>query len=182
MKRVLEIVAVILALSVLRLFIHIPGIHPIGAIALFGGAMIANKKLSLLLPFSVLMISDLALTKMSAAHAEYIGSISMIAVYLAFLGMVFIGQYYISKNRNFKGILIGTSFSTLLFFILSNLGAWVYDPMYAKTLDGAIAALANGLPFLQYDALSIIGVTGFVFGLYSIYERFAVSRAVKSHI
>lgn len=179
MKRIIEVVTVVLILCVLRLVMNIPGIHPIGAIALFGGAMLANKKLSLAITFGVLLISDLVLATLSETHMAYIGSISMAMVYLAFLGMVLIGQYYIGKRQTAGRVLAGSVVSTALFFIISNLGAWIYDPMYAKTFDGAITALANGLPFLKYDAISIVGISSAVFLVYHVYERYVMMRVTQ---
>lgn len=185
MKRVLEVVALILLLGILRLIVHIPGIHPIGAIALFGGAMLSRKGLAFILPLAVLLIGDVFMgMTMGGFYSSYLGSTSMLMIYGAFIAMVAIGRYYIKGDSSIKRILIGSVASTLIFFVVSNLSAWIYDPvnLYPDTIEGAGMALNAGLPFLQYDALSIIGVTMLVFGVHSLYKKYLESKLIPEKV
>src|SRR6187549_3035124 len=55
------IISLIVIAALVRLFPHQPNFTPIGAMALFGGTFISNKRWAMLLPLCALFISDLAL-------------------------------------------------------------------------------------------------------------------------
>ena len=129
----------------------------VAAIALFGGATIADKRAAFLVPLAALLLSDVVLG--FYRHME--------VVYLAFALIVGIG-IWLQKHRSLLPTVGATLASSLLFFLITNFGVWAFESMYPKTLGGLIACYAAAIPFfrntLQGDALySLVLFGGFAF-------------------
>ena len=72
-------------------------------------------------------------------------------------------------NEKFKiGKTVGlTLMSSVIFFIFSNLGVWLFGNMYSLDMQGLIKCFVMAIPFNQY---TWIGDLFFVFVLFGIYE------------
>src|ERR1017187_2090943 len=105
----------ILAAAFTRLIPHDPNFTAVGAIALFGGTYLPNKKLAFAVPFVAMILTDLIL----GFHQ------TMWAVYLSFGLIVMIGMQ-ISKNKKVTNIILGALSSSILFFIITNFAQWIY--------------------------------------------------------
>ena len=136
MKRESILVLFVLLAVVLRLIPHPPNFAPITALALFSGISFSNKYVGMLIPLTVMIISDVFLGFYSITPWVY-GSFILINLY---------GVY--CKQVNLKNILV----SSLIFFIVSNFGVWMLG--YPKTLEGFVACFVMAIPFFTY---SIVG-------------------------
>jgi len=118
-----------------RLFVGIPNFTAMGAIALFGGAYLSNKKLAIIIPLMVLFITDLFI----GLHN------TMIFVYIPFTLIILMG-IYLRKNK--KPILIfGASIlGSVLFYLISNLGVWITGMGYSPILT---QVYIDGIPFFR---------------------------------
>lgn len=158
--RLITVSAIIFALALFRLLPHWPNVSPIAAMALFGGAYFVDKRVALIIPFVALFLSDLVL----GLHN------SMIFVYAGFALTVMIGV--VLKN---KITITNTAFavlaSSVLFFFLTNFGAWLTSPLYTKTADGLLQALVAGIPFFQNSLLGNIAYTAVIFGGYHLLQK-----------
>ncbi|MBE9564183.1 MAG: hypothetical protein IMF17_02980 [Proteobacteria bacterium] len=152
--------AIIFALAIFRLLPHLPNVSPIAAMALFGGAYFSDKRVAFIIPFVALFLSDLIL----GLHN------SMIFVYAGFGLTVAIGL--LMKNRV---TLTNTSFavvaSSVLFFLLTNFGAWMTSGLYAKTVAGLMQAYAAGIPFFQNSLLGNLVFAAVIFGGYHLLQK-----------
>ena len=112
-----------------RLLPHPPNFAPITGIALFAASKLNKKILAFLLPLICLFITDLILG---------LGWINLF-VYGAFGMISLIGM------RIKKVSLLTVVGSSLLFFIVSNLGVWfLYYPL---TLEGLMTCFTLAIPF-----------------------------------
>src|ERR1039457_1672835 len=93
----------ILAAAFTRLIPHYPNFTAVGAIALFGGAYLPNRKLAFAVPFVAMLLTDLII----GFHH------TMWAVYLSFGLIVLIGLQ-VSKNKKVMNILLADRKSTRL--------------------------------------------------------------------
>lgn len=95
-----------------------------------------------ILPMATLALSDLAL------NAHY--GVELVNLYLfATLGgfALIIGLGTLFKPRSsMAGLLGGGLLGSVIFYLVSNAAAWLYDPGYPKTLAGLVQALTTGLP------------------------------------
>ena len=174
-KNILPI-GLMLVAFVCRLIPHIPNFTPIESIALFGGVYLASKRLSFLLPIVAIYFSDLILNntlyRIYFPDTEGIVWISsyMIWTFIAVIGIVLFGQ--ILKNRLKPYTIIGFSFlSSILFFIVSNFGAWAGSLIYPKSILGLMECYTAAIPFFINSLLSNVVFTIALFGLYELLSR-----------
>ncbi len=153
--QIVTISAIIFTLALFRLLPHWPNVSPVAAMALFGGAFYADKRLAFIVPFVALFLSDLIL----GLHG------SMVFVYAGFALTVAIG--FMLRNRV---TVIDTAFAVMassgLFFLLTNFGAWLTSSLYAKTAEGLMQAFVAGIPFFQNSLLGNLVYTALIFGGY----------------
>jgi hypothetical protein len=147
----------ILAAAFTRLIPHYPNFTAVGAIALFGGTYLQNKKLAFAVPFFAMLITDWII----GFHH------TMWAVYLSFGIIVLIG-IQISKNKKVSNIVLGTISSSVLFYIITNFAQWISDPFYAKTGEGLAQCYTLAIPFFSYTVLGDIFYVAVLFGVYEL--------------
>jgi Family of unknown function (DUF6580) len=158
--KLFTISAIIFALAVFRLLPHLPNVSPVAAMALFGGAYFADKRLAFIVPFLALFLSDLFL----GLHD------TMIFVYTGFALTVAIG--FLLKGRvSFTNTAFATVVSSLLFFLLTNLGAWMTSGLYARSAEGLMQAYVAGIPFFQNSLLGNLVFVAVIFGGYQLLQR-----------
>jgi hypothetical protein len=158
--QLITISAIIFALALFRLLPHWPNVSPVAAMALFGGAYFSDKRIAFIVPFAALFLSDLIL----GLHN------SMIFVYAGFAITVVIG--FLLHN---KVTLTNTAFaivvSSVLFFLLTNFGAWMMSGLYAKSASGLMQAYAAGIPFFQNSMLGNLVYVAVIFGAYHLLQK-----------
>ena len=151
------ITLMIFAAAFVRLIPHPPNFAPIAAMALFGGAYFSKKWAAFLVPIAAMFITDLIL----GIHS------TMWAVYLSFAVIVIIGMVMI-KQKKISNIFFASVASSVVFFIITNFGAWVSSPFYEKTLTGLAASYTAAIPFFHQTLLSDLFFVGILFGLYHL--------------
>ena len=154
------LVATIIILAVLsRLVPHPPNFAPITGIALFSSKKINNKLFSVFLPIIPLFISDL-----------FIGiSFINIFVYLSFIIIHFLGS--ISPKIEAKTVLL----SSVIFFILTNLGVWYLG--YPKNIQGLITCFTLAVPFFVNTILGDLFYSFILFRSYKAAEKIKLKSA-----
>jgi len=158
--QLITISAIIFALALFRLLPHWPNVSPVAAIALFGGAYFADKRMAFIVPFVALFLSDLVL----GLHN------SMIFVYAGFALTVVIGL--LLQNRI---TISNTAFAAVaasgLFFLLTNFGAWMTSGLYAKSAAGLMQAYVAGIPFFLNSLLGNLVYSVVIFGGYHLLQK-----------
>ena len=132
------VVLLIVLAALSRLLPHPPNFSPVIAMALFGGALIADRKLALIMPLLALLLSDLIL----GLHG------TMLYVYGAMALITAMG-FLLSKRRSplrIAGFALGGS---VLFFVLTNFGVWLSGAMYPMTPSGLAACYVAAIPFFH---------------------------------
>ncbi|GAB1406033.1 hypothetical protein MASR1M74_32160 [Lentimicrobium sp.] len=122
--------------------------------ALFAGANINRKWLAMLLPLIALFISDLVL----GFHS------TMLYVYGAMALTVLIG-FMLTKKAKSSQIAIASVSSSILFFLITNFGAWYSGMMpYSRDFSGLIQAYVAGIPFFNIALAGDLFYTAIMFG------------------
>jgi hypothetical protein len=150
----------ILAAAASRLIPHPPNMTSVTAMALFGGAMLADRRLAFAIPLCALFLSDLVL----GFHDQ------MFLVYGSFALIVCIGLW-LQQHRSAATIAGAAIASSLLFFGITNFGVWALDRMYPHTLAGLIACYTAALPFLRNTLEGDLFYTLVLFGGFALLER-----------
>jgi hypothetical protein len=139
----------------LRLLPHAPNFAPVGALALFAGAVLGWQA-GLLLPLAIMVSSDIVI-------GLYPG------VYFTWLGFVLVGLFGLSlKNRHVSvQVAAGALGSGLIFFIVSNFGVWASSGMYPLSWQGLLACYSAAIPFLRMSLTADFVYSLALFGLYA---------------
>jgi hypothetical protein len=104
-------------------------------------------RLGWFIPLGVMAVSDLLITLGFYSHGDFsLGRfiLSQAPNYLAYAGLIGLGRAFGAK-RPWWMLAGGGIIGALLFYIVTNTGAWMSLP-YAKTLAGWIRALTIGFP------------------------------------
>jgi hypothetical protein len=183
--RTVLIFTMILLAAVLRLAPHPWNFTPVGAIALFSGAMVRDRHLAFLFPLLVMFATDsiVGFNKLSPL------------VYACFLLSVLIGRSVVgarfsasqqakresqadSANKANTGTLsriAGATFlGSLQFFLITNFGVWAFLVSYPRTGAGLAACYLAGVPLFWNTLAGDAVYATLLFGSFFLAERFAL--------
>lgn len=168
-KRIIVITGIILLAALARLLPHAPNFSPIGAIALFAGAFIANRVLSILIPVGAMIVSDAMMGFSGWNYPE-----QTLTVYAIFTLIVFIGR----SIQNNKGVLqVGAASisSSVFFFIISNFMVWAggfyHQPaLYPTNFSGLMECYTAAIPFFRNSFAGDLFYTTILFGGYYLLQ------------
>ena len=145
------LVGIVLALVFFRLVPHPPNATPIVAMSLFAGALFHNRVLAYLVPLAVMLLSDVVI----GLHS------TIWYVYASILITVLIGSTL--KHITVFGIGSAVVIASVVFFLLTNFGSWLYHDMYPQNIAGLVQAYVAGLPFLRNALIANLIFTYIVF-------------------
>ncbi|HEY9341984.1 MAG TPA: DUF6580 family putative transport protein [Hanamia sp.] len=169
------IVSFILLIVIASLYRIMPGrpygFAPMIAMAIFGGAVIKDKKFAFLLPLLAMFVSD---GLYQLLYINGVGSIpgfyeGQFLNYLLFGGLTVFGFFI--KNFNVKKIAIASLSAPTAYFLVSNFLVWISASPLAglarpKTFDGLLMCYADGLPFYPWSLASTFVFSAVFFGSY----------------
>lgn len=159
--RDLTLIALMLVVAALRVAgVLPPNVSPVAAIALFGGAMFAQRWMAVAVPFGIMLVSDLFI----GFHP------SMWAVYLGLAATVGIGRL-VGPHSGMVKAMGGALVASVLFFLLTNAASWLDIPQYTKDLSGLMQAYAAGVPFYRNSLLGDLFFSLALFGAWHLAER-----------
>jgi hypothetical protein len=157
---------------------RVMGFAPQLAMAIFGAAVIKDKKLAFVLPLFSMFLSDLLYQLMyTYGYANYGGFYEgQITNYIIIAGICLIGFW--ARNLSFTRIALATILAPIVFFLASNFVVWQGGGGWQrpKTFDGLMLSYADGLPFLRTSLLYTIMFSSILFGGYFLLQRFVVHR------
>ena len=137
MIRTLFLLLIAAAAVASRLIPHPVNFAPVAALALFGGAYF-DRRISFLLPFAVLLVSDF-----------FLGFYTGIAwVYGSFFLVSLIG-WRLRERRTLGRTAAATLAGSVLFFVVTNFGVWLGGALYTPDLAGLAACYAAAIPFFR---------------------------------
>jgi predicted secreted protein len=166
----------IVAAAFTRLLPHAPNFTAIGAVALFGGSVIKDKKLAFLLPLAALLLSDVCLQLFTTTKGFY--GTGQFFVYAAFLIITALATFV--QKRSVLNITLAAVWSGVIFFAISNFGTWLAGDFYPKTLAGLGACYWAAIPFYKNElfgnfllnsVMSTAFYSALLFGTYYLVER-----------
>lgn len=160
-----------------RLIPHPWNLTAVGSVALFSGAYLRPRILSCWLPVLAFFLSDIIL----GFHE------TMLFNYAAVLIGALLGARYLPVNSavpwtgvpwtRVGGLTLTTS---LIFFVISNLGVWLMTPLYPRTLEGLVACFTMALPFFQGQLMGDLLYGGLLFGAFQLISKKAGWSLVPS--
>lgn len=154
------VIGMIMAAAVSRLLPHPPNLTPIAALALFGGAIFADKRAAFLVPLLALFLTDI-----------FLGFSGLTAVVYGSFALIVCLGFWLHGRRSAGRIVAAALCGSMLFFILTNLGVWALTPLYPKTLSGLSECYVAALPFFQNTLAGDLLYSGLLFGGLAMAER-----------
>lgn len=158
--RLAVLLAAVLAGAFARIVPHPPNFTPIGAIALFAGAQLADRRLAFGVPLLAMLLSDAVL----GFHA------GMPVVYTCFVAIVLLGRW-LRNHRQPGTIVIASLLASALFFVVTNFAVWAMADFYPKTLAGLADCYVAAIPFFQNTVAGDLFYVGILFGGLALAER-----------
>jgi hypothetical protein len=152
--RTIILLLIICAASILRIMtaftdhlVPISNFTPIGAMALFGGAYFTGKAKPFLFPLLSLFLSDVILS--STAYANFSSGLLYSGwywTYGAFALMALAGKIII-KDVGVKSILLAVVVSTLIHWLISDIGGCLNEKSFDATLTRYLQRLITAIPY-----------------------------------
>lgn len=156
--RAIFVISAVLIAAFSRFLPHPVNFTAVGAMALFAGATMSNRWLSLLIPMLAMFITDIFFTFHNTMWATY-----------SAMGIATMIGWFIRDRQNAITILTGSLVSALVFFFITNAAMWVvgfYTPngFYTRDFAGLVNSIVQGVPYMGNTIASQLLYTGLLFG------------------
>ena len=197
--RTLLIFTLILLAAALRLAPHPWNFTPVGAIAIFAGATVRDRRLAFLFPLLIMFATDAILGFNTLTPL----------VYASFLLSVLIGRHVVryvvgarlsasnvgaglqpgqrakrdsdhqpesvtnAKRYAVPHVATATFLGALQFFLITNFGVWAFLNSYPRTAAGLAACYVAGIPFFWNTLAGDAVYATLLFGAFALAERLA---------
>lgn len=161
-SRAIFLISIIVSAALSRLVPHAPNLAPMTAVALFGGAYLADRRLAFIVPLAALFLSD--------AILGFYEPSQMIAVYLSTALAAVIGLTIRSRRSVLR---VGTAAiaASLSFFVVTNFAVWAFGTMYPHNGAGLVQCYIVALPFFRNTLASDLLYSALLFGGFVLLER-----------
>ncbi|HVM23491.1 MAG TPA: DUF6580 family putative transport protein [Sphingomicrobium sp.] len=156
----IALVSAILIAAALRLVPHPPNFTPIGAMALFSGAYLGRRGLAFVAPLAALLLSDLVLGFYAGMNFVYLGVILTVVI-----------GWWLTRRRSALRIAGAALASSVMFFVVTNFGMWLFSGYYPVTFEGLVACYVAAIPFFQNSLAGDLFFTALLFGGFALAER-----------
>ena len=161
--RLLLVFFMIVIAAALRIAPHPWNFTPVGAMALFSGALVRDRRLAFLFPLVTLFAGDIFLGFYKLGV--------MLLVYASFLLSVLIGRF-LQNRRTILRIGAATLFGSVQFFLITNFAVWWLLNSYPKTASGLAACYRAGVPLFWNTLAGDACYAVLFFGVFALVERF----------
>lgn len=161
--RLLLALAMIAIAAALRIAPHPWNFTPVGAMALFSGAILKDRRIAFAFPLLALFAGDL--------FTGFYKPGVMLFVYTSFLLSVLIGRW-VQNHRSLGRISGATLLGAIQFFLVTNFGIWAVGNFYPHTFAGLTVCYAAGVPFFWNTLAGDAFYATLFFGSFALAERF----------
>ena len=145
MKKEIFPITLVLILALSRLIPHPPNFTPIIAVAIMRAYFFKNVYFSLAVLLISMFISDI-----------FIGFYNnMLLIYFT-ISLISFTFFQFAKILNSKNLLFFSLAGSVIFFVISNFGVWLFGDLYEKNLNGLIYCYTLAIPFFVNTILSTI--------------------------
>lgn len=165
--RAILILTLILIAAALRIAPHPWNFTPVGAMALFSGAVIRNPRLAFLFPLLAMFAGDV-----------FVGFHKLtLVVYASFILSVLIGRW-LTNDRSVARIGGATLLGAVQFFLITNFCVWAFLGSFPHTAGGLLACYIAGLPFFWNTLAGDALYATLLFGGFALVERLIMRLVV----
>lgn len=170
------LVSIIFLAAMSRLIPHMQNFSPVCALGLFGAAHFDKKWKALLIPIAATLLSDVFISQFIHSNHPFF-YIGIEWQYISYFLIVLIG-FRLFKKVNALTVTGGIVASTLVFYLVTNLGCWPGNPIYTQDMNGLMTCMIAGLPFVKGTLMSNLVYSVLLFGGYALLQnRFEILRS-----
>lgn len=167
------VLVLILVAAFSRIIPHPHNFTPVGGIAVFGSYFLGRKIWAFLVPLFSLWLSDLFINNIiyPIQYPQYYEGFTLFGsfwVYGSFLLIIPIAWGLLSTFTLPRLALTGFSTASL-FFLITNFGSWLNNPIYPQNFSGLLTSYVAGLPFFQNTLLGDICYLVILFGATKVF-------------
>ena len=134
----------LIIVSLSRLIPHPPNFTPLLSVSIFLPFLLTDKRIILIFPLAVLMITDFVIGSYKLMFWVY-GSIFLISS---------LSLYFYTSS--FKRLIFFSVITPFLFFIITNFGVWLGSTFYTQDFSGLLLCYFMAIPFLAVNLISTI--------------------------
>jgi hypothetical protein len=157
---------------------RVAGFAPQIAMAVFGAAVIKDKRLAFLLPLVSMFLSDVLYEVLFRyGYAPYGGFYQgQITNYILLAGITLVGFW--ARNLNWSRIAAATVAAPTIYFLASNFVVWLGGGglQRPKTFDGLLMCYNDAVPFFRSSLIYTAMFSAILFGGYFLVQRFVLHR------
>ena len=154
--------AILALAAALRVAPHPWNFTPVGAMALFSGAVVRDRRWAFLFPLLALFAGD------QVGGLYQVGV--LLFVYLSFSVSVLIGRF-LRGHRTILRMAAATFLGSVQFFLISNFAVWWLLDSYPRTGAGLAACYLRGLPLFGNTLAGDAFYVALFFGAFALAER-----------
>jgi hypothetical protein len=125
---------------------------PVEAMALFGGAYFADRRLAILLPLAVILVADIVIA-FSLPAGQIVDWYRMAPAIYACIALTAVGGFALRGRVRALNVIVAAVASATGFYLVTNFFVWLGGTMYPHTASGLVASYVAGWPFYQYGTL-----------------------------
>jgi hypothetical protein len=163
MTRFVVPIAMVLAAAALRLVKHPDNVAPVGALALFAGAVLPDRRLAFAVPLAAMFASDAIIGFHSAQPFVY-GSVVV---------SVLLGRW-LASSRRWGPVAVATLAGAVQFFVVTNFGHWLLWGPHTPT--GFVKNYVVAVPFFLNTLAGDACYTAALFGGLALVESLSTVR------
>jgi len=166
--RMIIVALLIVLAAVVRILPHPWNFTPVGAMALFAGAMFRRRWVAFLLPLAALLAGDV-----------FVGLYKlMFIVYASFALSVAIGRW-LAASRTVARIGGAVLLGAAQFFVVTNFALWAVGGFYPRTASGLAACYIAGFPLFWNTLGGDLVYATALFGGYALAEKVFLRTEAK---
>lgn len=154
----------------------LPNFAPVAAVALFSGYFFRSARVAVCVPLTAMVLSDLVIGGYQWQMMLLV--YAMLALPVAARGWLRnqwnLGHASGSAWRPLAGLISCSLISSVLFFVVTNFGCWLWFNMYEPSANGLLNCYVQALPFFRYTLAGDLVFACVLFGSYSLAFRWAL--------
>lgn len=160
LRNVLLPAGLILATAATRFLPHPANFSPVMSVALFGSAVFVKPFAGVILAIAAMAVSDYFLGVHSTLPFVYAA--------MALSGML---GFMLRTNRSPLRVLGAAFTGSVLFFLITNLGVFLVQDLYPRSVAGLAQCYIMALPFFQNSLAGDLLFTAALFSVYHLAAR-----------
>ena len=143
---------------------------PLAALCLFSGAYLTDRRWAFTVPLGVMLVSDVLIGVVTGQPGYYTLHPGLPFVYGSYALTILLGLA-LQRHRRSPWAVGGAAFAgAVLFFVVTNFGQWLTDPLYGRSWSELIRCYTLAIPFFRNTLVGDMAYALVLFGGWAFVE------------